>query len=138
MAIVFRNHDLNHLRTRVLKIPEQIQDAGEELVREHSREGARLMREYIASRGTGYRGHRGRVESGEMLQNVRNTAEREGTHVRARWGWLDRQENYYRWQEQGFYNWRSESDVEPMHALLDSFIQQREHFIRDVMELVKK
>lgn len=138
MGIVFRNGDLNHLRTRVLKIPDTILDSAEELVRETSREGARKMRENIATRGTGYRGHSGRVETGEMLQNVRNTAEREGTHVRARWGWLSKQENYFRWQEQGFYNWRSESDVEPMHALLDSFIQEREEFIRELLKLVKK
>lgn len=137
MSIVFRNRDLNDLRTRVLKIPETIQDRGEDLVRETSREGAARMREFISVRGTGYRGHRGRMESGEMLQNVRNTAEREGTHVRARWGWLSTQKDYYRYQENGFYNWRSESDVEPMHALLDSFIQQREQFISDLLKLVK-
>lgn len=137
MGIVFRNRDLNNLRTRVLKIPEEMLDVGEELVRETSREGARKMREYIATRGTGYRGHGGRVETGEMLQNVRNTAEREGTHVRARWGWLNKQENYFRFQEQGFYNWRSESDVEPMHALLDSFIQEREEFIHELLKRLK-
>lgn len=137
MGIVFRNGDLNRLRTRVLKIPDTILDSAEDLVRETSREGARKMRDYIATRGTGYRGHSGRVETGEMLQNVRNTAEREGTHVRARWGWLDKQENYFRFQEQGFFNWRSQADVEPMHALLDSFIQEREAFIHELLKRLK-
>ena len=138
MAVVWRNRDLNALQAYVKAIPERILDAGEDMTREASREGARQMRDFIGSRGTALSGKRGRVESGEMLSNVRNTAERVGaTRVRARWGWLNVKRPYFRFQEQGFTHWYTREDVEPMHALLDSFIRTRTEFIANIAKRVR-
>ena len=141
MAIVWRNRDLNDLKTVIHNLPARAEKNLTSVVKESSREGARLMREYILTRGTGYRGHTGRVETGKMLASVTNTATRSGNSVRGSWGWLRTQEDYFRYQENGFRAFGSnapQAQVEPMHALLDSFFKVREDFIADVAKEMRK
>lgn len=139
MGVVWRNRDLRDLETTIRAIPDTVMERLEPAIKEASREGARLMREYINSRGTGYRGHRGRVESGKMLEQVSNTAERvDSTRLQARWGWIKDRERYFLYQENGFRSTMTQQDVAPMHALLDSFIRVRTQFIADVSKAVRK
>lgn len=139
MGVVWRNRDLRDLETTIRAIPERVMENLEPAIKEASREGARLMRDFINTRGTGYRGRRGRVESGKMLEQVSNTAERVGsTRLQARWGWIKDREKYFLYQENGFRSTMTQQDVAPMHALLDSFIRVRAEFIADVSKAVRK
>ncbi len=139
MGVVWRNRDLNHLESTIRALPDDILKAGEEIITEASRDGARQMRENISTRGTERSGKRGRIETGTMLENVTNTAERVDSHrVQARWGWLRRRENYFRWQEQGFRNPWTQQDVVPMHALLDSFLRVREDVLYKIARMVRR
>lgn len=121
---------LRNMSAYVNNIPDDIvekltDDEGAEL----AREGAELMRTFIATRGTEKSGKEGRVETGLMLRRVRGRVRRTARgRIRIEWGWLSDRRKYFRYQEQGFThnsgvtNYESRADVEPMHALLDSYI----------------
>lgn len=94
-----------------------------EILQEVTAEAAADMRQYIATRGTGYKGHVGRIETGQMLNDVRQgPAVTAGTKISQSWGWTQHLEDYYLKQEQGFTQ-PSGHFVPPMHALLDSFVK---------------
>lgn len=140
MGMVWRNGDLNDLTTRAAFYVKEIEREAAKVVDETAKEGAEVMREFIATRGTGYRGHEGRVETGAMLEAVGSVTEKTSEGVRGRFGWGiggKAAENYFRWQEQGFTIASSGRDVPPMHALLDAFITVREDFIRKVVNLIR-
>lgn len=139
MGVVWRNNDLNDFTTRAAFYIKEIEREAAQAVDETAKQGAQVMRGFIETRGTGYRGHQGRVETGEMLAAVGSVTEKTAEGVRGRFGWGIRQpaEDYYRWQEQGFTIASSGHDVPPMHALLDAFIQVREDFVRRLLRIVR-
>lgn len=105
------------------RLPDEILDkleagAGNDV----AQEGADLMRDYINNRGTAKTGKRGRVETGQMLRRVSSKVDRDGKgRLRIQWGWLSGRHKYFRYQEQGYMH-MGVTEVEPMHALLDSWI----------------
>lgn len=120
------------------RIPEQILESLEEPAEDIAREGANLMREYIRTRGTEKSGKAGRVESGDMLRFVRHRVDRDGKNkLRVRWGWLATRRAYFRYQENGFVHYQSGETIPPMHALLDSYMQQRDKIVRDIERRLK-
>lgn len=139
-GLVWRNRDLNDLTTRAAFYIKEIEREAAKVVDETAKEGAEVMRGFIESRGTGYRGHTGRVETGTMLDQVQSVTEKTNEGVRGRFGFNVRSgtpQNYFRYQEQGFTIASSGHDVPPMHALLDAFIHVREDFIRKVVQLIR-
>lgn len=132
MGIVYRNGDFNLLATKIRHIPDQMLDDLEPLMQRTAKTGAELMEGFIKTRGTVKSGKKGRIETGEMLDNVDSEIFRQGNTITARWGWLNKWEDYFRYQEQGFTNTWSREDVEPMHALFDSFMQNRELFFAEM------
>jgi hypothetical protein len=139
-GIVWRNGDLNDLTTRAAFYIKEIEREAAQVVDETAKEGAEVMRGYIEVRGTGWRGHQGRIEQGTMIDAVQSVTEKTNEGVRGRFGWGVRgglMENYFRYQEQGFTIASSGHVVPPMHALLDSFIKVREDFIRKIVKIIK-
>lgn len=138
MGIVFRNGDFDKLATKIRHIPDDMLDDLEPLMQRTAETGEKLMSAYIETRGTTRSGKRGRVETGTMLKNVQGETFRQGRTITARWGWLNRWEDYFRYQEQGFTNAWSREDVEPMHALFDSFMQNRELFFAEMSKKFRR
>lgn len=138
MGIVFRNRDFDKLATKVRGIPEEIMDDVEPLMERTAETGEQLMKAFISTRGTTKSGKRGRIETGKMLDSVHSEVKRSGTTITARWGWTKDVEKYFLYQENGFRNAWSREDVEPMHALFDSFMQNRELFLGELSRKFKR
>lgn len=95
----------------------------QEILQEVTEQAAEDMRTYISTRGTGYKGHVGRIETRQMLEDVHQEAVKiNGSKISQSWGWTQRFEDYYMKQEAGFTQ-PSGHRVPPMHALLDSFVK---------------
>ena len=99
----------------------RIEHGAEGVLREVTDEGAALMRENIATRGTAKSGREGRIDTGLMYDSVNTsvtTSER--GNVTGRFGWIGRKEKYFPMQELGFTHYLSGEAVEPMYALADA------------------
>lgn len=118
------------LENRLRAMPGELHEQVSALMGETADEGADMMRQFIKTRGTGWNGHTGRVETGNMLDSVSSNVSESGKTVFAQWGWLDptAQEKYFGYQENGFtiQTKSGRHDVTPMHALLDSELKMRE------------
>jgi hypothetical protein len=143
-GFIWGNEDLDSLITNLQGRKKLAIKTAETILDDVVSEGAWQMREYIETRGTGYRGHRGRVETGYMLGDVADSKEEHqvvGNRVTGRFGWgLNGAPvpDYYRYQEQGFKNSWTGRDVPPMHALLDSFIKARISLMNRLHKAVKR
>lgn len=95
-----------------------------EAVADAGAEGASEMRQMISTRGTAKGGRNpsnpGRIDTGDMLNDVKSKSSGSAGSVRAQFGWLGGQQKYYHYQEKGFRH-RNGVDVEGMYALVDSF-----------------
>lgn len=139
---MFRNGDLNKMRTRLRVMENIAQKEIPQIVSDVTENAATEMRRIIETSGTGWVGKwfsataTGRVDTGMMLGNVSTThTPRSGT-----WGWAlngGKGEAYYLYQENGFRHYLSGKDVKPMHALLTSYIKAREELIRRLDKLVQ-
>lgn len=136
MVIYFRNSDFGDLATFVAGIPKEMRKRADKVEDDMGEYGANLMRQYIRTRGTGYRGHTGRIETGTMLRAVRVRRDSSGQGVR--WGWSRGSKKYFGYQEYGFTvrskatDYASRKDVVPMHALMDSWFLTRQKFVREI------
>lgn len=126
----------NHLRTRTTRLREDAAD----IVTEAAQFGADLMREYIATRGTGYVGKgarataEGRIDTGQMYDDVHAKPARiRKSDIVAEFGWTDRVRDYYLTQE----NEITPGGSPPMHALLDAQIRTREYLYARLKERFK-
>lgn len=115
------------LRTRTIRV----RDEAAEIAQDAAEYGADLMREYIATRGTGYVGKgaratpEGRIDTGQMYDDVKVSEVRvRKSDIVVSFGWTDHAESYYAQQE----NEPTRGGHPPMHALLDAKIQAREYF----------
>lgn len=138
MGFIWRNNDLDTMQARFRAIPQELEEEAERLVQGAIEEGAEAMEMVIATSGTGWKDRQGRVETGKMLDHVKEFGtERDGNRVEGKFGWDD-PENYFIYQEQGFRHWISGKDVVPMHALLTGFVAAREHVIRGLGRMLRK
>lgn len=130
----------NDLRQAVATLPSFKKD-----MERLAEQGAQIMQEYIASRGTAYsaeragrgRGGSGRRDSYEMFDAVdyRAVSQAAGV-VNAEFGWIDNFQKYFGYQEKGTRT------VEAMFALRDASTIIREQFAQMgdqmIAELAKK
>lgn len=142
MVIYFRGSDFGDIGNFIASIPRQMRERSDKVLGDMGDYGANLMREYIRTRGTGWRGHTGRIETGKMLRGVRVRRSR-ATGEGIRWGWAN-PEDYFGYQEYGFTinsagsDYASRKDVVPMHALQDSWFLTRQKFIREINRELRK
>lgn len=115
------------LRTRTTRV----RDEAAEIAEDAAEYGADLMREYIATRGTGYVGKgaratpEGRIDTGKMYDSVGVSPVRvRKSDIVVDFGWTEAAEAYFLEQE----NEPTRGGHPPMHALLDAKVQTREYF----------
>jgi hypothetical protein len=142
MVIYFRGSDFGDLSNMIAAIPKEMRRRSDKVTQDMGEYGANLMRQFIRTRGTGYRGHTGRIETGAMLRAVRVRRDSDGRGVR--WGWSRGSKKYFGYQEYGFTvksrqsDYASRKDVAPMHALMDSWFLTRQHFVREINRELRK
>jgi len=128
MAAIRWNSDLNKLITHLHSVPEELEQAVEAITQEAVEEGATIMYDKIDRRDTG-----------AMKEGVGSgPVEKHGKTMSGWFGWGDEKvQPYFIYQEQGFNNVWSGEDVPPMHALLESFIEERESWFSRLKALMK-
>jgi hypothetical protein len=142
MVLYFKNSDFGDLASYIAGIPTALRRQADKVEGDMGEYGANLMREFIRTRGTGYRGHTGRIETGKMLRAVRVRRDSQGRGVR--WGWSRGSPDYFGYQEYGFTiasrssDYESRRDVAPMHALMDSWFLTRQRFVREANRELRK
>lgn len=142
MVIYFKGSDFGDLAGFIASIPKEMRRRSDKVTQDMGEYGGNLMREFIRTRGTGYRGHTGRIETGKMLRAVRVRRDSNGQGVR--WGWSRGSERYFGYQEYGFTiasgvsDYASRKDVVPMHALMDSWFLTRQKFVREINRELRK
>ena len=121
-------------RQKMVRIEEGATDALEQAMDD----GAESMRHHIKTRGTAKSGKAGRIESGDMLKDVKARVypgTDKGNQV-GRFGWLDNRENYYGFQEGGFEHVNGGS-VEGMYAIVDAAEMAFSEFQREMRRAVR-
>lgn len=129
--IIWRNSDLDRLKTRVRGIPKEFLDAVEPIVNRFAQEGADMMYDNIDRIDTEYM--RGSVGHSDPV--------RTDTSVAAEFGWGVEGaavEDYFSYQEGGFQHYISGENIPPMHALLGAFIKARENALHKIARLVRR
>lgn len=122
--------DLTGLSRKLDKLEQATKQELEELAAEAANYGADRMVEYIATRGTDNLWEKpwggkvgsfiGRVTTGKMLNSVGARSESGPRQTRAAFGWIRNVEDYFKYQENGFYHVLSRINIEPMFALRDA------------------
>lgn len=130
-GVVWKNRDLNDLRTELNArgaggfpvLREVLTDIADEAV-------AKMIQTIETTPSAFVPGKGNRVDTGAMREAVKaSEVQRNGHKVSVKVGWVDTQENYFLWQEQGADNKRAlNGRISPMHALLGSFVWAREEF----------
>jgi len=128
MAAIRWNGDLDKLITHLNNVPEELEQAVTEVTQESVDEGSHIMYEKV-----------GRIDTGVMRESVGSGPVAKSDSTVSGWfGWPDEKvEPYFVYQEQGFNNVWSGEDVPPMHALLESFIVERESWFSRLKALMK-
>lgn len=113
--------------------------------------GAEVVREIIRTEGTNriwpggpWRSEKtgrlrfgsgpGRIDSGDMLNNVTVQFQRGDKQSRAVFGWVRTYEEYYKYQEEGFIHWKSGESVPGMFAIRDA----RRIMVNELPRIAKK
>lgn len=127
---------LNKYSARLRSEAKRMQTDGEKIAKDAAEYGADLMREFIRTRGTGYKGHTGRIETGAMLEAVQvgqPTRTKNGIAISFGWGVAGgSREDYFYFQEA----YPTPGGHPPMHALLDALVRSREYFYARIKEVV--
>lgn len=76
----------------------------------------------------------GRIDSGDMLNNIDVQFQRGEKQSRAVFGWVKTYENYYKFQEEGFVHWISGEEIPGMFAIRDS----RRIMVNEAPKIAKK
>jgi hypothetical protein len=135
---------LNQFTARLRTRAKDIDNSATEIAERAAEFGAARMREYIATRGTGYvgKGYRatpeGRIDTGQMYDDVGVSQVRHNpSGIAVNFGWVGDVESYYAAQEEGFTNPFTGRPVPPMHALLDATIETRQYFYSELRKRFK-
>ena len=133
----------------------EIDSSVENAVRIAVEDGAQVMKSNIQTGGTkkpwggGWRGRKSgeisfgnksaRVDSGDMLNDVDSAiTESTPSRVVGMFGWIRKQEEYYRFQEYGFRHFLTREMVEPMNALRDAFTHAKNVMEKELRKALKK
>lgn len=101
-----------------------------ETAEEAAEKGGNITKHHIETRGTDKSGKRGRIETGEMRDNVSSkVTDKQPDSATATFGWIDGTPGYEWFQELGFVH-RGGAEVEGMYALTDA----REEVVDDLKE----
>lgn len=124
--------DVTNLAKKLDKLENALKEELQDLTTEAANYGADRMVEYIATRGTGNLWEKpwdgkagsfiGRVTTGKMISSVGARSEQGPKQSRSAFGWIRNVEDYFKYQENGFYHWLSRINIEPMFALRDARI----------------
>lgn len=99
---------------------EAIENVSADVLEEAGEKGEALMKHNIATRGTAKSGKEGRIESGDMLKDVKHyTAKRTDGRTQMGFGWTGQRKPYYGYQETGFQHFGGVT-VPGMYALADA------------------
>lgn len=139
---VWRNRDIEGLRTALNARVDLIRARGEELMERITAEAAEEMQRIILASTTPTGDRRvenggryaGRYVTGEMYNDVLSSVEvsSDGKVITGRFGWLKEWEDYYLYQEGGT------GKIKAMHALLSSFIHAREKLRAELATIAGK
>lgn len=144
MTVIWKNGDLNAMKSHFVAHDQRLRAAAEEALTMTVIEAADEMRGIIedAITRTGLerqmagKGDPGRIDSGHMRDLVRQALEKPSNDVMVgKWGWLEEFEDYFLYQENGTGPRDGHPGIEPMHALLESFISARERLQRRLNNL---
>lgn len=139
MGVKWNGRKPSQMAAQFQNIPKELENGSAEVIKVVIGHGELLMKDYIATRGTGYvgKGARatpdGRIDSGEMYDAVSSAmyGKRSGKFG---WGVAGKGvKHYFSLQEyqptpRGF---------PPMHALTDAFVKVREEFERKMKRMLK-
>lgn len=107
---------------------ERLTDDIAQIVQEAAEDGKRIMREKIETSGLGVEWSRadkygrtssspGRVASGKMRDAIDSEYKRDGDSAEARIGWLNEFEDYFGYQEGGFYHVNANRAIRGMNIM---------------------
>lgn len=116
----------------------RVEDGLEEALQNAMEDGAQIMRDNIATRGTVKSGKAGRIDTGQMIGDVKARiypGTVKGNQV-GRFGWIDNREDYYGFQEGGFEHVNG-GEVEGMYALQDAAELAFREFQRAKSEVIR-
>lgn len=139
MGVVWNGRTPSQMASQFQNIPREVENESAKVIEEVVVHGELLMKDYIATRGTGYvgRGARatpeGRIDSGDMYDAVSSAmyGKRSG-----KFGWGvggKGVKDYFATQE---YT-KTPRGFPPMHALTDAFVKVREEFERKMKRVIK-
>lgn len=131
--------DITNALRKFENVGKEVQLANEEMQMELARAGQEKMKEFIETGGTGFRWKRphyakdsemsgslrvgsipGRVNTGNMRNSVSVRFEGGQKRVSAAFGWIRNFEDYFGYQDNGFYHYQADREVEGMFALRDA------------------
>lgn len=143
-GVIFRNGDLNKLKTAVNLRGKIAIDAATQITEESTLQAVILQRQLLDAAVTGTGSRRiskgvgntaGRNETGEMIAAIEQEVTATSTRVSGKWGFLKDVQGYFFAQELGG---GPNDNIPAAHSLLDSFIQIREEYIRRLVRMVGK
>lgn len=129
-GIVWRNRDLNNLKTEIQKSTKGREVEVERILDDLGRQAADRMQQLIATSPSGIvEGKGDRIQTGTMHDAVdSDPVTKVGNYRGVKFGWTNEQLDYFLAQEYGTgdgisRNW---NNIVPMHALLQVFLETRE------------
>lgn len=141
MGVVWRNNDLNELRTRIRAQSQIASDQAEQVIEMTVREAADMQKDLLnqavtmtgAERIARGRGNTaGRNYSGNMIDAISDQVDLEPGRVIGRYGWIDNLDAYFQYQDFGT------GRIPAANSLLDSFVALRMRFISRMRRIAGK
>lgn len=109
---------------------EQITQEIKNAINVEVQQGEQLMKETIETSGLGVEWQRshngrtmsspGRVDTGRMRDSVEHDFQDNGDSAIGRFGWLNKWEEYFGYQEGGFFHNQANRQIRAMHAVSDA------------------
>lgn len=110
-------------------------------------QGKQIMRDIIDTSGLGvewktwHNGRNmsspGRVDTGLMGDSVDASIEREANGATGKFGWINRWEDYFGYQDEGFFHNQAGREIRGMYALQDAADQVMENLERRIDEVLR-
>jgi hypothetical protein len=106
-------------------VERHLQEQAEQIAEECAQMGQEIMQGMVD-----------RIDTGHMKEQVKYQRGK-GKVITAKYGWVEKPEDYFYYQDRGFEHNRSGKFIEGMHALFNSFVIVREEFKRRIEELTR-
>lgn len=144
-GIVWRNGDLNkmafEIQLRGQKLDADMAQAVATTVNEAEAEMRQIIeaahteagRKRVAKGGAGP----GRTKTGLMINSTNSRTTHNEDSIVGEWGWLNTQEDYFLFQENGTGGQGSGGGIKAMHSIYQSFIHARESLAQRINALAR-